>query len=168
MTLTSIITAYDPEWPQRYEHERQKLTPIFGASLIEIHHVGSTAIPQLSAKPEIDILVVVSEITQPDEWTADLKIHGYQRGRDFSPVHLFYKRDVNGSRTHKIHVCNWRDPKTEEMLIFRDYLRKDRGVREQYQILKLELERKNTEGMTEYLEAKALFIQDAIAKANSE
>ena len=56
MPLTRIITSYESEWPRRYDEEVERLRPLFGDALTEIHHVGSTAIPELSAKPEIDIL----------------------------------------------------------------------------------------------------------------
>ncbi|TIS72125.1 MAG: GrpB family protein, partial [Mesorhizobium sp.] len=59
MPLTSSIQTYDPKWPQKYADEAERLTPIFGSALMEIRHVGSTAVPGLAAKPEIDVLAVV-------------------------------------------------------------------------------------------------------------
>ena len=61
MALTSKITAYDPSWPQQYGDEVTRLTPIFAQTLFEVHHVGSTAVSGLAAKPEIDVLVVVND-----------------------------------------------------------------------------------------------------------
>lgn len=59
MPLTSPIMPYDPTWPQQYAAEAARLKPIFNSALIGIHHVGSTAVPELAAKPEIDVLAVV-------------------------------------------------------------------------------------------------------------
>ncbi|MHC2148720.1 GrpB-like predicted nucleotidyltransferase (UPF0157 family) [Pseudomonas sp. 210_17 TE3656] len=61
MALTSKITTYNPEWPQRFEADKVLLASAFGDELLAMHHVGSTAVPQLAAKPEIDVLIEVSE-----------------------------------------------------------------------------------------------------------
>lgn len=168
MPLTSIITVYDPDWPRQYDVERRKLSPIFGEVLVEIHHVGSTAIQELAAKPEIDILVVVANTTMAERWTIALLKLGYQRGKDLSPEHLFYKRDAGGIRSHKIHVCEQSHQKINEMLMFRNYLRSNSDARDQYQQFKLELEQKNSKGIAEYLAAKEPFIRHILTKATSE
>lgn len=159
MALTSTIIPYDTRWPDLYQLEASRLTNVLGDALIAIHHVGSTAVPGLSAKPEIDLLAVVENLTQVDDWTKALTKTQYQRGRDLSEGHLFYKRDVEGVRTHKIHVCLVAHPKIGEMLKFRDYLREHEGVREEYQALKIGLERHNTEGIGQYLKGKEPFIR---------
>lgn len=167
MTLTSSISPYDDQWPSQYLDEASRLILVFGSALKEIHHIGSTAIPGLSAKPEIDVLAVVNEISQADEWTNSLAELQYLRGGDLSEGHLFYKRDVEGVRTHKIHVCRAGHPKIHEMLNFRDYLRSHDDTRENYERLKLELERQNTEGIGEYLQGKEPFIRAVLLKFDS-
>ena len=162
MLLTSSIAPYDPQWPKRYEEEAARLTPIFGAAMIEIHHVGSTSVPELSAKPEIDVLVVVNDVNISDACTSSLRRLGYRRGGDLSPGHHFFKRDVDGVRTHKVHVCLEGHIKIDEMLKFRDHLRTHGDVRTQYQALKLKLEEENATGIGEYLEGKAPFIQSVL------
>ena len=163
MPLTSTITAYDAEWPRKYNEELERLRPIFGDALRAIHHVGSTAVPGLSAKPEIDILVVVSDLKMADEWTIGLTRLGYRRGGDLSAGHQFYKRDIDGVRTHKIHVCREPHPQIEKMLKFRDHLRSHSDLRERYQALKLKLEEENTRGIGEYLEGKAPFVEEVLS-----
>ena len=61
MALTSEISPYNPKWPLLFTAENRRIAEGFGAELVGTHHIGSTAVPGLSAKPEIDILVVVSE-----------------------------------------------------------------------------------------------------------
>lgn len=163
MPLTSTITAYDPSWPDRYAETRQLIEPIFGDAFIDCAHVGSTAVPDLAAKPEIDVLVVVEGIERADEWTDGLAACGYVRGRDHSPGHLFYRRDVDGIRTHKIHVCLSGHSKINDLLDFRDHLRSHPDIRQRYEALKLALEAQNTEGIGEYLTGKAPFIEDVLA-----
>ena len=159
MPLTSKIVPYDASWPSRYRDEAARLRAVFDCALLEIHHIGSTAVPGLSAKPEIDILVVVSNTYSADSWAETLTTLRYRRGRDLSLGHLFYKRDIEGVRTHKIHVCLAGYPKIKEMLNFRDYLRMHDETRDDYQALKIELERRNTAGIGEYLAGKEPFIR---------
>ena len=159
VALTSTITAYDAKWPSRYRLEAARIRPIFGHALVDIHHVGSTAIPDLAAKPEIDILVVVDDVEGARDWTDGLSALGYIRGRDHSPGHLFYRRNVERIRTHKVHVCTGGHVKAGEMLGFRDYLREHPAVRRRYEELKLKLQAENTRGIGEYLDGKAPFIE---------
>jgi GrpB-like predicted nucleotidyltransferase (UPF0157 family) len=163
MPLTSAIQPYDPRWPQNYADEAERLIPIFGSSLVETHHVGSTAVPELAAKPEIDILAVINMTGVPDQWTPSFEKQGYRRGGDLSPGHHFFKRDIGGVRTHKLHICHEGHPTISEMLRFRDHLRQHPADRLKYQELKLKLERENTEGIREYLAAKAPFIHAILA-----
>ena len=69
MPLTSPIRPYDPGWPKQYAKEEARLRPIFGPALVEIHHVGSTAVPELAAKGEIDILAVINGTGAVEDWT---------------------------------------------------------------------------------------------------
>jgi GrpB-like predicted nucleotidyltransferase (UPF0157 family) len=162
-TAPSKITAYDPSWPQQYDDEVTRLAPIFAHTLVEVHHVGSTAVPGLAAKPEIDVLVVVNDCGTADVVVEPLKALGYRRGGDLSRGHAFFKRDVKGVRTHKLHVCLVGHPKIAEMLRFRDHLREHAESRIRYEELKLRLERENTRGIGEYLEGKAPFIEEVLS-----
>ena len=165
MPLTSTITHYDATWPHWYQDEVSRLTPLFGVVMTAIHHVGSTAVPGLAAKPEIDMLIVVSSLSPVASWTDALMALGYRRGGDLSDGHLFYKRDVHGVRTHKLHVCLEGHVSIEELLRFRDMLRANDVLRYEYQALKLELERSNTAGISEYLSGKEPFIRTALERS---
>jgi GrpB-like predicted nucleotidyltransferase (UPF0157 family) len=164
MALTSKITTYNPEWPQRYEADKVLLASAFGDELIAMHHVGSTAVPQLAAKPEIDVLIEVSEHRNEAVRDEVLLKLGYVRGSDLSQGHHFYRRNVGEVRTHKIHICRCGHPSVIQMLTFRDLLRSDASLRQRYQDLKIELEATNTGGMAEYLEKKGPFILAALLK----
>lgn len=168
MPLTSSISPYDVQWASRYQDEASRLSLVFGSAMKGIHHVGSTAVPGLSAKPEIDVLVVVYDISRAEEWSESLLALQYQRGGDLSAGHLFYKRDIEGVRTHKIHVCLSGHPKIYAMLNFRDYLRSHDEARNEYEALKLELERQNIEGIGEYLQGKEPFIRSVLLKFEAE
>ncbi|MCY1300919.1 GrpB protein [compost metagenome] len=165
MALTSKISHYDNRWPALFLAEKARIAEGFQSELIRIHHVGSTAVPGLAAKPEIDVLVEVSEHRGEIERNDFMRTLGYVRGSDLSKGHHFYRRDVDGVRTHKVHVCVSGHPQIERMLRFRDLLRRDPVIRQQYQDLKFQLEANNVEGIGEYLAKKAPFI-DALMESN--
>ncbi|MFZ6050347.1 GrpB family protein [Pseudomonas sp. CR3202] len=165
MALTSKITHYNSRWPALFLAEQTRIAEGFQSEFIQIHHVGSTAVPGLAAKPEIDVLVEVSEHRDETARRDFMRTLGYVRGSDLSEGHHFYRRDVDGVRTHKVHVCISGHPQIERMLRFRDLLRHDPVIRQQYQDLKFQLEASNREGIGEYLAKKAPFI-DALMGAN--
>lgn len=162
MALTSKITPYNPDWPLRYENDRQLLASAFGDELQAVHHVGSTAVAGLAAKPELDVLIEVSAHCNEPARDQTLRTLGYVRGSDLSQGHHFYRRNVGEVRTHKLHVCNRGHRSIMQMLAFRDLLRTDPALRQRYQTLKLELEASNIGGMAEYLEKKGPFIIAAL------
>lgn len=166
MALTSQITPYDDRWPGLFDAEKIRLLRAFLPNVVEIEHVGSTAVPGLAAKPEIDLLVVSDhqDEARVDQEMASL---GYVRGKNLTVGHMFYRRDVEGIRTHKVHVCRPGHWQVSRMLRFRDMLREDDQLRHKYQSLKLELEAKNERGIKEYLAEKAPFI-DAVVGSPPE
>lgn len=164
MALTSKITPYDPHWPARFQADKPLIASAFGDELQAIHHVGSTAVPGLVAKPEIDVVIEVEQHCNEAARDEVLLGLGYVRGSDLSPGHHFYRRNVDGVRTHKLHVCTRGHVSIRQMLGFRDLLRNDALIRQQYADLKLQLEASNTGGMAEYLERKAPFILGALLR----
>lgn len=163
MSLTSKINSYDSAWPLRFLADKPRLASAFGDELYAIHHVGSTAVPRLAAKPEIDVLIEVEAHRDVQARNGVLLGLGYVRGSDLSDGHHFYRRDVDGVRTHKLHVCTRNHLAVIDMLKFRDLLRRDAVIRQQYEVLKFQLESSNTSGMAEYLQKKAPFIRAALS-----
>lgn len=159
MPLTSVLTPYDNHWPLMYAEAAEWLRPLFGSALVDLHHIGSTAVVGLSAKPEIDILAIVTGVSGVNLWMTSLAARGFRRGGDLSVGHLFFKRDENGIRTHKLHICIDGHPTAIQMLRFRDHLRQCPMDRERYANLKLRLEAENAFGIGEYLEKKSPFIR---------
>lgn len=87
------VVAYDRNWPGLFEQERWRLEKIFGSVLVEVHHIGSTAVPGLAAKPVIDLLPVVSDLTAVDAVTAEMVEAGYEaKGENGLPGRRFFKR----------------------------------------------------------------------------
>lgn len=160
MPLTSTLVEYDSRWPQMYADEAARLGGVFSDRPVALHHVGSTAVPGLVAKPEIDILAEVDPGANALGWTLPLAGLGYRRGGDLSPEHLFFKRDVNGVRTHKLHVCTANHPDAKRMLAFRDLLRADSASRERYGEFKRTIAEDESMDMKRYLSLKEPFIAE--------
>ncbi len=158
MALTSQITPYNEQWPSMFVAERRLIAKVFEPDLIEIHHVGSTAVVGLSAKPEIDLLVEVRVQTNQVDRDRSMVSLGYVRGSNLSLGHHFYRKDVDGVRTHKVHVCLTGHWQIERMIRFRNLLIDNPQIRQEYQRLKLHLEASNRDGIGEYLANKAPFI----------
>ncbi|MEP5759850.1 MAG: GrpB family protein [Litoreibacter sp.] len=167
MPLTSSIREYDETWPHLFEDEAARLRPILRDTEIDIHHVGSTAVMNLAAKPEIDILVVASDVRHLCRWQDSLLTIGYKRGGDLMKGHHFFKRDVGAVRTHKLHICIKGHSQVERMLRIRDRLRINAEDRKAYEALKLRLEQENKTGISEYLKGKAPFLDDLYRRSQS-
>jgi len=165
VALTSKITPYTPAWPARFLADKPLIASAFGDELIAMHHVGSTAVPGLAAKPEIDVLIEVNDHRHASARDEVLMGLGYVRGNDLSEGHHFYRRNVAGIRMHKLHACTRDHLTITQMLGFRDLLRREPPVCLQYEALKLQLESSNTGGMAEYLEKKSPFIIAALLHA---
>lgn len=169
MALTSTIVPYDPDWLKLYQVEASALSELFSDELLAVHHVGSTSIPGIVAKPEIDIFVVLRSVDGIHAFDDGMEALGYRvRGEGPEGGRFYYSKNVDGKRTHKVHAAAAGHPTLCETLLFRDYLRRNSERAEAYGRLKLKLEAENSGGMAEYLEGKGPFIQETIRMARAE
>lgn len=134
--------SHDPTWEAQFEAERERLGPVFSSIQGFAHHIGSTSVPGLVAKPIIDILVVVDDDSHLDRLDPDMIQRGYTpRGECLdaggTPGRFYYSRTVNGQRTHQVHVCRAGHPQIRELLLFARYLREHADVAAEYGALKV-------------------------------
>ncbi len=160
------LAPYDPAWPGIFEFESEHLRAYLPAGLVRrIEHFGSTAIPDMTAKPIIDILVEVASLEETKTRIVPvLERKGYDYfwrpswGDDVPPWYAwFIRRDARGRRTHHIHMVE-RDFEHWERLLFRDYLIEHRDVAEQYGALKIRLAREHVHDRIAYTRGKTEFI----------
>ena len=162
------IAPYDPRWPARFEEERAALADVIGDWVVGgIHHVGSTAVPGLDAKPVIDILVGVSDLPSTRECIEPLAQVGYV----YAPyrageMHWFCKPDP-ARRTHHLHLVPTGSRRFREELAFRDYLRSHPEVAAEYAALKVKLAARLGSDREEYTEAKEGFIRAVLDVARA-
>jgi GrpB-like predicted nucleotidyltransferase (UPF0157 family) len=152
------IIDYDPAWPASFEAERKRLTPLLGGH-VDIHHIGSTAVPGLAAKPVIDMMALVPDIDAPI--TALVEHAGYQ----FPPAYnatLSHRRwlcyPAASHRTHHLHLVDDQH-ELDRRLSFRDRLRADPQLARNYAALKRQLAGRFASDREAYTEAKRQFIQ---------
>lgn len=164
------IIPYDPDWPRRFEEEKRHLLECLPNDLIgRIEHFGSTAVPGLSAKPIVDMLVEVTSLEVVRDVIAPiLKGQGYEffwRPTAIGNTDLgytwFIKRDAQGRRTHHIHMLE-KHSHYWERLQFRDYLIEHPEVAGEYEALKRHAAQEHGKDRKAYAKAKSEYI-DRIA-----
>jgi len=157
------IVPYDPGWPSRFESERAALrTAISDWVAGGIHHVGSTAVPGLDAKPTIDILVGVADLESSRPCFGRLAALGYLYApHRAEEMHWFCKPDRR-RRTYHLHLVPTVSPRYRQELAFRDYLRARGDAADEYAALKRALARRFRHNREAYTGAKADFVRAAL------
>lgn len=158
------IAAYDPSWPDRFAQERRALEEAIGIwATGGIHHVGSTAVPGMAAKPIIDILVGVDSLDASRPCFEPLAALGYLYA-PYRPeeMHWFCKPHPS-RRTHHLHLVPSAEARFRDELAFRDHLRSDPEVAAEYVELKRGLAAQFANDREAYTEAKGEFIRTALS-----
>jgi len=168
------IVPYDPAWPQRFREEKDHLERLFPYPLIRrVEHFGSTAIPGLSAKPIIDMLIEVPDLNETRRVIPTvLEAEGYDyfwrptSGSNTPPFYAwFIRRDSRtGARTHHLHMVEPHFVQHWDRLLFRDYLISHPALAEEYERLKRRLATLHTQDRVLYTREKAAFI-DSVTEA---
>lgn len=153
-----MIVDYDASWPGRFVAHRDQVAQGLGSVARSIEHIGSTAVPGLTAKPIIDLLVAVED---PEESliVPAMQAVGYQL-RVREPGHRMFRtpeRDVH------IHVWQASNPEISRHLRFRDRLRASVEDRRAYERLKRELATRRWDDMNQYADAKTQLIEQILS-----
>ncbi len=157
------LLPYDPAWPDMYEAERAQIASALGDLAAEIHHLGSTAVPGLDAKPIIDTVVVVRHLDDAVHCIAPLEGMGYTFVDYPDNVdRRFFRKGV--PRTHHLHIVAAGSQSLADHLDFRDALRARPELRQQYQELKHTLAQKYKHDRAKYSESKGAFVEQALAR----
>lgn len=155
------ILEYHPSWPARYQAEAKRLAPIVPP--LEWHHIGSTAVLGLAAKPIIDMMALVEDL---DEHVPPLVARAsYQFPEAFNALLLGRRwlcRPSAGYRTHHLHLVS-DQRELDRHLHFRDALRRDPRLAFEYAALKRSLAARMAGDREGYTAAKTAFIREAEA-----
>ncbi len=163
------LVDYDDDWPIQAEHEIKKLSQILPKShIIDIQHVGSTAIPGMLAKPIIDIQIAVDALSVFKAIAIDiLKSHEYVYwAENPDPTRLFFVKGMppyGTKRTHHIHIVEPNSPHWINKINVRDYLILHPETAREYAELKINLAKKYKYDREQYTEAKSEFVNKVLA-----
>ncbi len=173
------LVNYDPAWPARFAAEAARIKAALGDSIATVEHFGSTAVPGLSAKPIIDLLVIVRSLPEARERavpTLEALDYAYWAD-DPAPDRLFFVKGLppNGPRSHHIHIVGSgvsQDPRLGEFsftdrLLFRDYLRADPEEARHYAELKRNLAARFPDDREAYTNGKTDYIYGVMQKART-
>jgi GrpB-like predicted nucleotidyltransferase (UPF0157 family) len=158
------IVDYDPEWPRLFSREDGRIRATLGDAVLLLEHVGSTSVPELAAKPIIDLLLVVRDSGAEASYVPALEAAGYilrVREPDWSE-----HRCLKGPDTAiNLHVFSDGTAEIERMLRFRDRLRQDEADRHLYERTKRELAGRTWRHMQHYAQAKSAVVEEILARA---
>jgi GrpB-like predicted nucleotidyltransferase (UPF0157 family) len=163
-----VVVPYDPDWPRRFVAERALLEGILAPWLEGgIHHIGSTAIPGIAAKPIIDMMVGVRDLEDARAAFGPLGDHSYLYAPHRPGIaHHFVKPSLRLSKmTHGLHLTEPGSDLWRERLAFRDALRGDPGLVGEYEALKLQLAQDDRDDVRTYTLLKRAFVARVLASA---
>ncbi|MEC4818892.1 MAG: GrpB family protein [Scytonema sp. PMC 1069.18] len=161
------VLPYNLKWRDAFAQEKQQILQVFGDNIVAIHHIGSTAIPNIYAKPIIDLLVEVKSLASIDGCNLSMEALGYEVMGEFGiPGRRFFrKNNTDGVRTHHVHAFEVGSKEVKQHLAFRDYMIVHREDAQKYSELKRELARKYPYDIDSYVDGKDEFIQQINEKA---
>jgi GrpB-like predicted nucleotidyltransferase (UPF0157 family) len=165
ITRSIEVVPYNPNWPIYFEEEAKLIKAALGSNCIAIHHIGSTSVPSLSAKPIIDMIPVVKSIRDVDTKNAEMLALGYEaKGENGIPFRRLFGKGI-ALRTHHVHIFEQNSLEIERHLKFRDWMRNHISDREAYAQLKINLAQQFPNDIMSYCLGKDEFIASIDAKA---
>jgi GrpB-like predicted nucleotidyltransferase (UPF0157 family) len=158
------LAPYDPAWPSLFNRLKKQIREALGDKILLLEPVGSTAVPGLSAKPIIDMVLAVEDSSDESSYVKPLEKKGYtlrNREPDWHEHRLLKPPDVEG----KLHVFSAGCEEIGQMLLFRDRLRNNTDDRLLYEETKRELAARTWKYRQNYADAKSEVVQEILARA---
>jgi GrpB-like predicted nucleotidyltransferase (UPF0157 family) len=166
-----VVFDYDANWPILFEQESTRIQQALGSFALAVEHVGSTAVPGLSSKPIIDLMVGVPSLEQATERSIEpIRSLGYNYMPEYAswlPGELFFRKGPPGPWTHHVHLMEPSCPRWEALLVFRDYLRAHSEAAQAYANLKRALAASSVDDIKAYRTGKNIFVEETTAKARA-
>jgi GrpB-like predicted nucleotidyltransferase (UPF0157 family) len=159
------VVDYNPAWPDLFRAESALLSQTLGSIAIGIHHIGSTAVPGLPAKPIIDILIEVTDLALLDALNDHMMAIGYRPNGEFGIPERRYFHKGGYKRTHHIHAFAYGDFNVKRHIAFRDYLRLHATAAKAYGELKKHIAMTCHTNISKYCDGKNNFVKHHTAIA---
>ena len=164
-----VIVEYDPAWPALFEAEKAPILAVAGDHIDDIQHVGSTSIAGLGAKPIIDIMVGLHDLSRVENCVQPLQSIDYRYCGEYGiPERHYFRKPAGASSNqvrHDVHMVVKGSDFWRRQLLFRDYLRLHAEDAQEYYLLKKELAEKFGSDHAGYTDAKTSFIEAVLTKA---
>lgn len=161
------VVPYRSEWKELFDQEKKLLESLLEPAEVIIHHIGSTSVPGLSAKPIIDIMLAADSLEQVEKATPAIVAAGYDaKGENGIPGRRYFqKSDENGIRKVHLHSYEKGSPELHRHLVFRDYLRAHPEEASRYAAVKEEAARKYEYDIESYIEEKSPLVKELEQRA---
>lgn len=165
-TKRVIVVLYDPKWKNEFQKIKSYLEKALENSIITIEHVGSTSVEGLSAKPIIDIDVVIKDYDNFEDVKSRLGRLGYHHEGDLGIKcrEAFRYDEKPEFMTHHLYVCPQDSDELKRHIAFRDYLRTYREERDKYSEIKLQAAKRYPTDIDSYIETKGPCITEIYRK----
>jgi GrpB-like predicted nucleotidyltransferase (UPF0157 family) len=153
------LIAHDPEWSKLFADEANVIKAILKENCVQVHHIGSTAIPNIYAKPIIDILPVVKDIHLVDLLNSEFEKLGYTCMGEYGiPGRRFYWKSKT-KRTHHIHLFEQGSPEILRHVAFKDFMLVHPDYAQAYSLIKRCLAEVFSDDIENYVNGKSSFVQ---------
>jgi GrpB-like predicted nucleotidyltransferase (UPF0157 family) len=159
------VVPYNPAWPTLFCEEAELLKKTLGDTAEKIHHIGSTAVLGLAAKPVIDILIEISSLEKLDALNSAMESIGYQPKGEFGIPRRRYFAKGEMDRTHQIHAFLSGDLHVTRHLAFRDYLIANPKTANEYGQLKMSIAKTCSNDINRYCDGKDEYVKAIEASA---
>jgi GrpB-like predicted nucleotidyltransferase (UPF0157 family) len=154
------VAPHDPTWKGTFEAEAATLRSVLADEALAIHHIGSTSVPGLQAKPTVDVLVEARKIETLDDLEEPMAASGYEAWGEYGiPGRRFFTKDRGPERLCNVHVFEAGTPEVERHLAFRDYLREHPETARAYGDLKADLAARFPTDIEAYMDGKDAFVK---------
>lgn len=161
------VVPHDSSWRDAFDVEATSVAAALGENVVNVHHIGSTAIQGIYAKPIIDLLVEVEDLVEVDGQRLSMESLGYEAMGEFGIPgrRYFRKNNQEGVRTHHIHIFKVHSEQVRRHLAFRDYMIAHPEDAQRYSELKCRLAREYPMNIDRYIDGKDGFIKEMDKKA---
>ncbi|MGM0828222.1 MAG: GrpB family protein [Bacillota bacterium] len=158
------VVPHQSDWKEKFEMEKRKLTKLLPDATI--HHIGSTSVPGLAAKPIIDILIEVPGLESIDDQTEEFsQLDFVGKGENGIPNRRYFYKGEGNKRIVHLHIFPYGIDHVIRHLAFRNYLREHNAEARRYGELKSRLAKKFQQDMEGYIQGKDQFVKDLEKKA---
>lgn len=159
------LQPYSDQWPLKYECEALVLKQLMGANFIASYHIGSTAIKGIRAKPTIDILVEINDLTAIDELAREFEVYGYNSLGEYGISGRRFLYKGGDGRNYHVHIYETGNPEIQRHVLFVQFLTRHPDRAADYERLKKRLAELYKTSPEKYSEQKSDFIKDVDIEA---